>query len=317
MTITRESIYGGLSGAKIECDSFDLGEGTILRKTFAHFTSPYLVAFSPPTHPGAPHPAPWKPARGGFGFDVEIELKGPDGNPLGENFTPPETIWWIVALLRLGGLPFLSVPILSNHPFNSIPNSEKEPELRPFETEARMFGPPDKSVPVIGSELLEWAKSRWIPAGRLLNTNRKFHAAMKAFDYATVRGKSSASLLAMWGALEQLFSPSPGELRFRVACLMSSYLEPPGQRRFALYKELLQLYDKRSVAAHTASEAESVHVVQTYVLMRNALMLMIEENQVPTRDDLEAMLFSCLAGPSPPGWHRERPAQEPPHAKAL
>jgi hypothetical protein len=95
----------------------------------------------------------------------------------------------------------------------------------------------------------------------------------------------------MWGGLEQIFAPSPGELRFRVAALMASYLEAHGTARLQLYKEILKLYGERSVAAHTAQEVETEPLQRTYVIMRNVLVKMIDTNQVPTQTDLEALLL--------------------------
>ena len=58
-----------------------------------------------------------------------------------------------------------------------------------------------------------------------------------------------------------------------------------------LYKQILKLYNERSVAAHTANEVERGPLVQTYLLMRNALIQMIDRRYVPSQSDLEADLF--------------------------
>ena len=116
---------------------------------------------------------------------------------------------------------------------------------------------------------------------------------LKAFDLATLRGRASSSLLAMWGGLEQIFAPTPGELRYRVAALMASYLEEHGAKRLSLYREILKLYNERCVAAHTAQEVETAPLVQTYVIMRNVLVKMIDTNQMPTQIDLETLLLSA------------------------
>ncbi len=104
-------------------------------------------------------------------------------------------------------------------------------------------------------------------------------------------------MLAPWGGLEQLFAPSAGELRFRVAALLASYLQEPGASRLELYKQVLKLYNERSVAAHTAQEVETGPLVETYVIMRNALVRMIDEGSVPTQSDLESRLFYVTPQP--------------------
>jgi hypothetical protein len=285
-------LYGGMSGVELGVEAFDLGQGVTLRKTYAHLMSPCLMAFSPPGPKGY-HPAPWKAAKGGFGFDIHIELRVPDEPLLGNGIPARETIWWIAALFRLALFPFLTVPVISDHSFDSASNIDAEPTLEPFETKHRILVPADESRRVIKVDNLQWIRAKWLDSGRMLDSNGSFHAAIKAFDSATVQGKTSSSLLALWGGLEQLFSPSPGELRYRVASSLASYLEPPGETRLQLYKRILKLYNERSLAAHTAKDIESAPLFETYVLMRNALVKIIDENCVPTQQELEARLFGC------------------------
>jgi hypothetical protein len=226
---------------------------------------------------------------------LNFRAVGPTKTCLGDNFDARETIWWIVALIRLAKAPFMSVPVLSDHPFQSVPNIEDDPTLQPFEIEGRIFQASEPSNRILEESTLSWIKEKWISAGQLLNTNPKFYTALKAFDSAMVRGRTSASLLALWGGLEQLFAPSAGELRFRVASLLASYLEPHGSPRLDLYKLILKLYNQRSVAAHTAQEIDTGPLLHTYVLMRNARVRMINDNRVPVQADLEALLFGCEA----------------------
>lgn len=285
-------LYGGISGIELEIETLDLGQGVILRRTYAHLMSPCIMAFAPPGSKGH-HAGPWKAAEGGFGFDIHIELRVPDEPLLGDGMPARETIWWIAALMRLAQFPYITVPVISNHPFDSAANTEAELALKPFETKPRIMVPPEKSRPIIGAVDLQWIKDKWLKCGRMLSADRRFHTAIRAFDFATVQGKTSSSLLGLWGGIEQLFSPSPGELRYRVASFLASYLEPPGEARLQLYRRILKLYNDRSAAAHTANEAELGPLVQTYVLMRNALVKMIDEHKVPTQQDLEDRLFGC------------------------
>lgn len=286
----EEFLYGGVSGVRLAAGSFDLGEKVEIRQPYAHLFSANMMAFARPA-PGHPHPAPWRAAKGGFGYDIEAEIRSPSQTSLGQSFDAKETIWWIAALLRMARFPYLSIPVISNRSFGEISQSNLEPTLTPFETEGRIFGPADGGVTVLDGEHLEWVRDKWVTAGKLLNQNPKFYSVLKAFDSATLRGRASSSLLALWGGLEQIFAPSPGELRFRVAALMASYLEAHGAKRLSLYKDILKLYNERCVAAHTAQEVETGPLVQTYVIMRNVLIKMIDTNKVPTQADLETLLL--------------------------
>lgn len=283
-------LYGGVSGVTLPMESFSLGEGVELRQTFSHLFSANMMAFSPPGPKGY-HPAPWKAAKGGFGYDIAVEICAPPRTSLGEAFDARETIWWIAALLRLASFPYLLVPVISDYSFREIPNIKDEPTLTPFETKRHIFGAPQGADCALSLDNLSWVAEKWRSAGQLLNSNPKFFSALKAFDASTAEGRASASMLALWGGIEQLFAPSAAELRFRVAALLASYLEAPGKARLELYKRVLKLYNERSLAAHTATEVEVGPLAETYVIMRNALVRMIDEEKVPTQEELESLLF--------------------------
>jgi hypothetical protein len=99
------------------------------------------------------------------------------------------------------------------------------------------------------------------------------------------------ALVSLWGALERLFTREKTELRFRVSANMAAYLEPPGLGRVALFRVVRGLYDRRSEAAHGSGDGGDESVTQTYTLLRRVLFRMIEEEHVPSREDLEASLF--------------------------
>jgi hypothetical protein len=191
-------LYGGISGVRLPVDSFATGEGVVLRQTYCHLFSTNMTAFARPGPQGY-HPAPWKAAKGGWGYDIEVEICAPANTPLGSSFDARETIWWIAALLRLIKYPYLSVPLISNQSFRQIPGSVEEPVLTPFETEGRVLGPPTDAECLLDTNHLAWVADSWLTAGHLLNSNPKFYSALKAFDSATVQGRASASMLALWG----------------------------------------------------------------------------------------------------------------------
>ena len=252
----KRYLFAGIGRATLRIESFDLGHGVFLRRTCAYLTSPFLMAFSP-AEPEKPHPPPWRSARGGLVHDITMELCIPEEDAsLPGGLTAEETVWWIVALLRLAYYPFLVVPVLSDQSFSVAAHPKTEPNLRPFETEHRIFGAPGCMVRTIQEDDLAWVRSTWSHSADLLKKNSKFGTALRAVDSCSVGGRTSASLLAVWGALEQLFSPSPSELRFRVAAHIAAYLEPAGASRIALFRRAMSLYNHRSIAAHTAADVE-------------------------------------------------------------
>jgi hypothetical protein len=256
--------------------------------------APHMMAFAR-AEPGKPHPPPWRAAKGGVAYDITVELAIPNDASLPGGLNAKDTAWWIAALLRIAGYPYLAVPVLSNQPFSEASTRQDEPDLRPFEIVPRILRAGGEEIRRLEVGDLDWAKKKWQAGAKLLQRNPAFFSAVRAFDFCTLEGKRSLSLLSVWTGLEQLFSPSPGELRFRVSSYIAAYLEPPGEKRLALFKEVLKLYDARSKAAHTSSDIENAPLVQSFVIMRNSLVKMIHEEAIPTQETLEKKLF-CAAG---------------------
>jgi hypothetical protein len=283
-------MFGGIMNVELAELSFDLGSGVRLERTFAHLMSVNLMAFAPAKEGGV-HPAPWKAAKGGFGYDISVEIQVPTGGILPGSLQPREAIWLIAALVRLAKCPYLMVPVISSHPFGAIADSPEEPTLEPFETERRLFQPAEERHAVLDSELLTWVSRVWSPTADLIKRDSRFDSAFRAFDLCTVRGRTSSSLLTVWGALEQLFAPSTAELRYRVSSNIAAYLNPPGEKRLEAYREILDLYNHRSTAAHTAKDVDQSAFLGSYVLMRNALVRMVDEQHVPDQKELERAIF--------------------------
>jgi hypothetical protein len=284
-------IYGGVTNVSMSEDQFDLGHGLRIVRTYAHLFSTNMMAFSPPGGLLGIHGGPWKAAKGGFAYDISIELCVPTNQPLPGALMAQDAIWLIAALLRVSKYPYLMVPVISTHSFGAVAQSTEEPNLEPFETVPRIMRAPEENPPVLDADSLGWLYDVWPNTAELIRKNEQFHTAFRAFDQSTLRGRTSSSLLMVWGALEQLFAPSTAELRYRVSSNIASYLNPPGEQRLKAYREILKLYSDRSTAAHTAKIIDQSALIQSFVLMRNSLVQMIDRNHVPTQTELEEMIF--------------------------
>lgn len=290
MPEAHPTIFAGLSHVTYSGEPFELGHGIVLRSTYAHLFATNMMAFAKATE-GRPHPAPWRAARGGFSYDVEVELAVPTGQRLPGGLTGEDVVWLIAALLRLADYAYLMVPVISDVPFDSVATSKQEPLLRPFEIEPRILHAGDEELSRLKIGELSWVKSVWPRTAELLVTSSPLNMALRAADACTVSGRPASALLTAWGALEELFAPSRAELRFRVSAHIAAYLEPVGPKRLELFKMVADLYNARSKAAHSAQDAEVASLVQSFVILRNALIRMIDEGAVPTQIDLEKSLF--------------------------
>ena len=286
----KEILFGGLSKIEVPENEFELGEGMFIRKTYAHLFAPFMMAFKPPEK-YKHHEGPWKAAKGGISFDILAEIEMPQISEFKDTFDREEMIWIIASLIRLSSLPYLVVSAISDTSFNKILETENEPTIYPYETKNRIFSPAENVKPVLTENDLKWIKDNWKRTAKLLKDNTKFYSAFKAFDSATIQGKPSSSLMIIWGAIEQLFSPNTGELKYRVSSNLAAFLEVHGDKRLEIFKELSRLYNDRSIAAHTSKDIDYSPVISSYVHFRNALMKIIELGNVPSQEYLEELLF--------------------------
>jgi hypothetical protein len=290
MTDSNPMLYAGLSHATYAGEPFDLGHGVVLRQVYAHLFAANMMAFSRASD-GKPHPAPWRAARGGYGYDIEAELAVGKSEKLPGGLNAEDTIWLIAALLRLAKYAYLMVPVVSDTPFDAAATAKEDTLLCPFETVPRILRATAEELPHLEKEDLVWVKSVWPRTAELMRTSSALSMALRAADACTVSGRPASALLMAWGALEELFSPSRSELRFRVSAYIAAYLEPVGAKRLELFKAVTKLYDARSKAAHTAQDTEVAALVQSVVILRNALIQMIDEGKVPTQAEFEKRLF--------------------------
>ncbi|RTL50762.1 MAG: hypothetical protein EKK40_11655 [Bradyrhizobiaceae bacterium] len=285
------NLYVGLSDLTLGDKAIEFPLSIKLESTFAHIMSPITVAFARPTT-GGHHPGPWKAARGGFGQDITAQITIPTsaGPSVDDRMVIAKTI---VFLLRLWTDPSIVMPALSNIPFSQIAHADDGvAQIMPLEHRRRIFqlGLVDQSQ-VLDS--LTWVVDNFTSALTLTKESAEFRLAAHALDSGQFVEDSALILISLWGALEAIFSPSPSELRFRVSALISSYLNPPGSKRMEHQKQIAELYDKRSAAAHGKRKHDGDDVLQTFELLRQVLINMIREGKVPTRIHLENKLFGC------------------------
>jgi hypothetical protein len=280
-------LHAGLTELVLPSDPCDLGEDITLRRTYAHLMAHSILAFARPD-PGSPHPGPWKSAKHALAFDITTEIHIPQRHTDRIGIARA-----IVFLIRLYINPAVTVVMFANHPFADLKDlPDKECITIPLEIWPRHFA---LSVEFgeAGAAQIETVKQRWRTTHALLKESPEFALAVDAIDSGQFIQNSALTLVSLWGALEALFSPSTTELRFRVSALIAAFLEPPGARRLSLQRDIARLYDKRSSAAHGKPEHNADDLLDTFDLLRRVLMLIIDRAKVPTKDELDGLLFGC------------------------
>lgn len=293
MAALGPDLYAGFSNLPLQGEAWNLGHGVKLRPVFAHLFAHFMMAFAP-AEPGKPHPGPWSATRGGIAHDITAELFVPAEStaPLGS----PDAIARAIAFtLRLGVDPAASLSIISNRPFEaSAQTASSDTWLYPLEAEERRFRLATSGEP-FNAAAASWVTERWPVALRFISQSSEFALAVDALNTGQFVHRSALTIMALWAALEALFSPSTSELRFRVSALIAAYLEPPGPTRHARAKEVAKLYDRRSSAAHGGSKHDDADVLASFNLVREVLTKMLDDKHIPTKEELERGLYAVGA----------------------
>lgn len=294
MTADAVKHYAALSELFMAEQSFDLGHEVKVRIAYAHMFANHMLAYTP-AEPGKPNPGPWKATRGGNWHDITAELSIPADGVSGVG-TFHEVARAIVLVVRLGINPATYLSAISNKPFYAqIQASDPDAWIQPEETELRRFALAVDDGKVTADKAA-WLTERWPTAARLTRQSPEFALAADALAIGQYVHRTSLVMVAIWAALEALFSPSNSELRFRVSALIASYLEPPGERRRSRAKEISKLYDKRSSAAHGKSTHENDDLLESFNLLGEVLRKMIDQGRVPSKPELEGVLFGVSEG---------------------
>jgi hypothetical protein len=287
--------YAGFTDLKLppEWEEYELGEGLVFRPVFAHLMSSHTMAFNPPVALGKHHPAPWKATSQFDSFDIRTELLIPASYEPPNGLSPYDVARTITIMMRLFCDPKIRFLVESTHSLSVISTvPDKEMMIAPVEA-SRQFMELElaKQDSSLSADRLYWVRNKWQDAVDLMASHADFRLAMEAFEMSTFIPHHALTLVSLWGALEALFSPSTSELRFRVSILIASYIHPPGQQRADMQKEIFELYDKRSAAAHGKPKHNTEHLMQTFNILQRVLMRMIDEKEVPSKTALNNMLL--------------------------
>lgn len=284
--------FAGLAGTSLDIDTFDLGHGVTISKTFAHLTAPFLMAFAP-AEPGKPHPAPWVAVSGGLAFDIQVQLHVPLSLESEREIMLPQFVaWWITALIRFRVGQWVVLPVISSHPFSEAKDVGKEAKFYLIEAENRVLELNSRSRSTLTKVDLAWIRRHWFDCAKLGTKNSNFQLLVEAVDQSMFARYEDLALLWLWGGIEALFSPAKTELRFRISSAIACFLEPAGLSRMSLQKTVAKLYDSRSDAAH-GRKSSPPKFQETYELARRITMKIIEDNHIPTHTELEAKLFGA------------------------
>ncbi len=292
MNPNENDIWVGLAGCELTVDSFEFGQGISISKTFARLIVPFMMSFVRPTATN-PLGTSVRAVKGGFEFDMRAQLYIPKDIKKPDEFDLINTGWLLGALLRLRTTPRVMLVVYASAAFADGPNLERDMELWPLEVEPQSLVMGSEGIATIREGDLEWVKEHWMQCALLMRRHSEFNLALQTFAKSQFARRESMALLAMWGALESLFSPARSELSFRISSNIAVFLEPPGERRLALQEEVAKLYNSRCTAAHSSERECEKELVKTYCLVKRVITKFIEDGHVPTKSELKGRMFGA------------------------
>jgi hypothetical protein len=293
MSDDHKELYFALTGIELLPERYSLGWGIEICRTYVHLMAHPVVAFSP-AKPGEAHPAPWKTVEPNiFGasrssLDIAAQLYVPN-LPDRIQTSQWDAAGWIVFLLRLRTGTTLFMALIADEPFASGSSDKMTVRICDFDLGWDYWGTRDKPRQVTEVDL-RWVADNWDQSFNLMRDDR-FSFASVALYHSHRTYLPELRIVTVWAALERLFGEAGVELRFRVSASIAAYLEPPGEGRFGLCRQLMKLYDYRSKAAHGHEMTENSAIESTMEIARRALVKMIEKRHVPSAEELRRLLL--------------------------
>jgi hypothetical protein len=199
--------------------------------------------------------------------------------------------WWIISALRIRTLSEILIPAVANYSWSTIAavtDGTCHAQLLEDVPQAQRFG----ALVQVQQADLDWVDSNLIKFAGLLE-QPKFRLAVESLSthhFSTSKRMMAATL---WAGIEALFEIQ-SELRFRLAVVIASVLEPRGEARRKLYGMVKKLYDMRSKAVHGSPLAEAKieeHILEVRELLSRLLCHFVEMGTVPSEDQVENLIF--------------------------
>ncbi|MGB6688280.1 MAG: hypothetical protein WBE76_10595 [Terracidiphilus sp.] len=277
--------YYLLSGIELDFDSFDLGYGVSLSRTFVHLMGHPVLAFLPAKE-GKPSPAPWRQVVANseaVAVDLLAELAIPESSDASDPTLHIDWASWITLLLRFLTRNAVTITLVSPVDTRGLRDGTAKATLS-----ERIPAVSERSN--ISAATADWLKQNWYRSFGLSYNDAVLYAVSSL--YHSHRSRSELGMVSVWAGLERIFSTKDAELKYRVCTNLASFLEPPGESRYLLFKHLSRLYDDRSKAAHGSPMKNPSAYEESATIASRALLRIVEINSVPNKDDFERELLA-------------------------
>lgn len=272
-------LYGCLTGITLPSDRVDLAPGISMHQCYVDLFGAPMMAFSPPPHPNAPHPAPWAAVEGGFAFEARTEVA--ITNSIESEFKPSLVAWLVGAIMRLQ----LSVPIrmalLSNAPFAGMREQPNNFSTVAFEDAPHQFGAFDGRTAQLTEADISWVRDM-LPGVLDLYREERFNRAFAVFEQAQWCSHLEIATVLLWTAIEALLDLGPERNKTRaLSKALSEYITESRSDRDHAYQVIREQYEKRGRVVHVGRSLESKDFLQSYRFARVAFRRTLIDRSLP------------------------------------
>jgi hypothetical protein len=244
-----------------------------------------MLAFAPAKE-GKPSPIPWRAVAANseaVAVDLLAELAVPGSSDPSDPTLHIDWASWIALLLRFLTQGIVTITLVSPVDSQGLREGKAEATLS-----ERIPVVSERSI--ISAAMADWLKQNWYQSFDLSYNDAILYAVSSL--YHSHRASKDLGMVSVWAGLERIFSTKDAELKYRVCTNLASFLEPPGESRYMLFRHLNKLYDDRSKAAHGSPMKNPRAYEESVSIASRALLRIIEANSVPGKDDLERELLA-------------------------
>ena len=203
-------------------------------------------------------------------------------------FNRLNTLWWVLALLRLSTGANLKMPVVSDTSLSGITDTPVDPRLWPMETLPRQLPTMSDPPKVIDKRHLLWVRQVFASGSKLMN-DQAFGRSFQTFDSAIWAHSAGSAIIVIWAAVETLLRPGRPDTTKRLSSSLAALLEPAGAERERLFQRIRSLYEARSSSAHASRSPAAQQLFESFEIARKTFVYCFDNGQLPNASRLHEM----------------------------
>lgn len=223
-------------------------------------------------------------------------------NPVNTSgFDTLNRVWLLNVLLILRNKISLNAIVSSKYSWTEVAGVTKRDDLEKLKKfqgclldyHSTVIVLPDINEHRLNSNDVKWINRYYEIANQLAAKDKNFYFALTTLHTWRYTSNMKSSVALLWAAIESIIGAS-SEIVFRISLNVASILKPRGETRYRKFEEIKKLYNLRSKVVHGSmlkDEEMEMAVKQSFELLRDLVVYMIESGKIITNDDFKLAIF--------------------------